>query len=217
LWAGLAAAGGLVVCLLALAAGRLRNAPDPAPSPTTPTGSRTATENRSTSGSGSSTSPTIASTAPGTSAVEGSGSGGGRSKEDEVGSKEQTAKDLQGSTVYLQKNQNEKGIDVRPGPAFPDVTVEPSMFEKTTVQIGAAELNGLIQNSKVKPSGFVQSDGKGGVGHFYIFGVVVSDARVAPSLFWELKSRFNLDFPVYLTLVHDVPEKRLYVDAQPSN
>jgi len=132
-------------------------------------------------------------------------------------SKQMARRDSEDSTVYLQKNQKENGIDVRPGPVFPDVTVDPSMFEKTTVQLGSAELNGLIQHSKVKSSGFVQSDGKGGVGHFYIFGVVISDPEVAPSLFRELKARFNMEFPVSLTLVHDVPEKRLYVDAQPAN
>jgi hypothetical protein len=106
----------------------------------------------------------------------------------------------------------EKGIHVQ-RTLIPTVEIDSSRFEETAVRIGSDDIRTLVQHPAIKPEQYVKFN-QGGVVFRYILGVRVTDAKVVPSLFRELKARFNLDVPVLLTLVHYVPQNRLYVDAE---
>jgi hypothetical protein len=125
--------------------------------------------------------------------------------------KQEAEKDSPDCILYLPRKQHESGIETQP-----IVKLDPSRFEKTTVQISSDDIRKLAKHSKRRPSGMVESDGKGGVKYFFILGIFMTDAKIVPSLSKELGMKFNLDVPLYLNLVHDVPGKRLYVDAEPA-
>jgi len=121
----------------------------------------------------------------------------------------------------VQKIPKEKGIKVRRnGPGAPSsFEIDPAKFVKTSVSISLDDVTRLSKHStgaKSSPQEATTNDSNLSAKYRLLDRIKLTDAGIVPPLYQELKTKLNrIGEPLQLTLVRDVLEKRIYVDAEP--